>query len=176
MRTRVLVAALVAVLALVAASSASAWKNRSDLKVAAAATARFHDLDTAIQSGYGLFTDANGVACIDMPGKGAMGVHYANGTLFADPALDVAHPEALVYELRPYGRLKLAALEYVVLKDAWDATHSSPPVLFGQQFNFTDAGNRFGLPPYYSLHVWIWKYNPAGMFEMWNPKVVCPAP
>ena len=37
------------------------------------------------------------------------------------------------------------------------------------------AGNRFGLPAFYSLHAWIWKHNPAGMFEMWNPNVTCPA-
>ena len=104
-----------------------------------------------------------------------MGVHYANGDLFADPAIDAGHPEALVYEPSANGRLKLVALEYVVLQSAWDATHSSPPELFGQPFNFTAAGNRFGLPAYYSLHAWIWKHNPAGTFEMWNPDVSCPA-
>ena len=26
----------------------------------------------------------------------------------------------------------------------------------------------------YILHAWIWKNNPAGMFEDWNPKVSCP--
>ena len=41
------------------------------------------------------------------------------------------------------------------------------------QFNFTAAGNRFGLPDFYSLHVWVWKHNPAGMFNMWNPNVHC---
>ena len=61
-----------------------------------------------------------------------------------------------------------------MIKAAWDATHGSPPKLFGHQFNFTDAGNRFGLPPFYSLHVWAWKDNPAGMFAMFNPDVHCP--
>ena len=26
----------------------------------------------------------------------------------------------------------------------------------------------------YILHAWIWKPNPAGMFENWNPDVSCP--
>ena len=41
------------------------------------------------------------------------------------------------------------------------------------EFDFTDAPNRYGLPPFYSLHAWIWKDNPAGAFEMWNPSVHC---
>jgi len=45
--------------------------------------------------------------------------------------------------------------------------------LFGQQFDVTDAGNRYGLPAFYSLHAWVWKRNPAGTFAMWNPKVHC---
>ena len=82
-------------------------------------------------------------------------------------------PEALVYQPLAGGKLRLAALEYVVLKSAWDAHHSSPPSLFGQRFNLTPAGNRFGLPAYYSLHAWFWKHNPAGTFAMWNPAVSC---
>jgi hypothetical protein len=46
-------------------------------------------------------------------------------------------------------------------------------MLFGHEFNFTDAPNRYGLPPFYSLHAWVWKDNPAGTFEMWNPGVHC---
>ena len=37
----------------------------------------------------------------------------------------------------------------------------------------TPGPNRFGLPPFYSLHVWAFKHNPAGMFEMFNPNVHC---
>ena len=75
----------------------------------------------------------------------------------------------------PYGKLHLVALEYVVIAADWDALHAKPPALFGHTFNFTPSPNRFGLPPFYSLHAWVWKHNPAGMFEMWNPRVHCPA-
>jgi hypothetical protein len=27
---------------------------------------------------------------------------------------------------------------------------------------------------WYILHAWVWKNNPAGMFEDWNPTVTCP--
>ena len=69
------------------------------------------------------------------------GVHYVNGTLVGTPAVLLRHPEALVYAPE-HGHLPLAALEYVVLKSAWDQAH--------------------GLPTFYSLHAWILKYNPAG--------------
>ena len=52
----------------------------------------------------------------------------------------------------------------------------APPMLFGQEFNFTDVPNRYGLPPFYSLHAWVWKDNPAGPFEMWNQSVHCERP
>jgi hypothetical protein len=25
----------------------------------------------------------------------------------------------------------------------------------------------------FQLHVWVWKHNPSGMFEDWNPTVNC---
>jgi hypothetical protein len=102
-----------------------------------------------------------------------MGIHFVNGDLVGNPAVNAGKPEALVYAPQKNGRLQLAALEYVVIKDAWDATHSAPPSLFGRTFNLTLSPNRFGLPSFYSLHAWIWKTNPAGMFVPWNPKVSC---
>jgi len=34
-------------------------------------------------------------------------------------------------------------------------------------------GNRYGLPPFYELHAWIWQNNPDGMFKDWNPSGSC---
>jgi hypothetical protein len=65
------------------------------------------------------------------------------------------------------------AVEYVVIQGPWDAAHSAPPALFGQKFMTTEAGNRYGLPAFYSLHAWIWKDNPTGIYSMWNPTVSC---
>ena len=143
---------------------------------ARAATHTFtHPGGAVKKAGYALLKDANGVACISMKGMGAMGVHYANGAL-VDSKIQLRHPEALVYRFTTNGHLKLAALEYLVLRKAWRANHpTGRPTLFGHRFNLTPAGNRFGLPAYFSLHAWVWYKNPAGEFRMWNPRVHCPA-
>ena len=162
--------------AIFAAAVAVAAGGGGSTDAATRATAKFHALAVAKRASYGLLKDKQGFACIamdGMPAMGAMGVHYAKGSLVADGKLNVTTPEAIVYAPEG-GRLRLAAIEYVVLKSAWDAHHATPPALFGQRFNFTPAGNRFGLPAYYSLHAWLWKRNPAGMFSMWNPDVHCP--
>ena len=140
-----------------------------------AATATFHNIANAEDAGYGLLHDIAGLTCIAMPGEGGMGVHFVKGPLVADPGLDIRHPEALVYAPDRDGTLRLAALEFIVDKAAWDAHHSKPPRLFdGTSFDQTPAPNRFGLAPFYSQHVWIWKNNPAGALAMWNPQVHCP--
>jgi hypothetical protein len=156
-------------------ASASMSHHRDGLAELRAATAKYHSITKVEKHDYAEFFDTAGISCIAEPGMGAMGVHYVNGTLVGNPKLIPTKPEAILYAPDKNGRLHLAAVEYIVVKDAWDATHASPPRMYGQDFNFTDAPNRFGLPPFYSLHVWAWQHNPAGLFEMWNPNVVCPA-
>ncbi len=135
------------------------------------ATARFHDVGKAIDAGYTIrLADQAGIECIASPGQGAMGVHMVNGSLL-DETIDATAPEALVYEPRNDGTLKLVALEYVIFQSDWSG--SGKPSLFGQEFDFVPAGNRYGLPPFYALHAWIWKPNPSGMLNAWNPRVDC---
>ncbi len=38
---------------------------------------------------------------------------------------------------------------------------------------FAGAPNRYGLNPFYELHVWAWKPNPKGAFADMNPTVSC---
>src|SRR5262249_20271259 len=128
------------------------------------ATAQFKDVQKAEHAGYALLH-----GCVNGPQDGAMGIHFANGDLVGDGALDAAHPEALLYEPKD-GKLQLTAVEYVVIADAWNAKHQAPPVLMGQLFNYVGAPNRYGLPAFYELHVWAWKSNPSGMFADWNPR------
>jgi hypothetical protein len=149
--------------------------ERSDITIARNATRKFRVLAHARRHGYKVLRDKNGIACIAMPGMGAMGVHFANGDLVGTPGVHLRRPEALVYD-HENGHRRLVALEYVVLRKAWRSVHrqgAPPPRLFGQRFNLTRAGNRFGLPAFYSLHAWIWRHNPEGTFAMWNPKVHC---
>ena len=136
------------------------------------ATAKYHDISVAQGAGYSLLRDAQNIACIDNQPVGGMGVHWVNGGV-GDTQLDPLNPEALVYAPMRDQTLRLAALEYIVFQAAWDAGHSNPPSLFGTTFNLTPDGNRFGIPAFYQLHTWIWKDNPSGMFQMWNPRVHC---
>ncbi len=64
-------------------------------------------------------------------------------------------------------------LLYLVLAEAWHANHPAPPELMGQLLHLFEAPNRFGLPAFYTLHVWAWKQNPNGAFVNWHPKVSC---
>jgi hypothetical protein len=178
-RRRIALVALTLVVAAVAVPSiiglASAGDGHSLTAVAASATARFHELDAAKAAGYtAVVQDKAGIICIDNQPIGGMGVHYANLSLLGDAEVNSTQPEALVYAPNADGQPKLAALEYIVFDGAWkDAGHTDPPSLFGQQFNFTPTGNRYGLDPFWSLHVWIWQPNSAGLFQPWNPRVHC---
>jgi len=141
---------------------------------AKSATARFHDLDQAKAAGYTVtVADLAGIECIEDPaGTGTMGIHMLNPTLlFDDGLIDAAEPELLVYEPRNNGTLKLVALEYLVLAEDWEG--ATKPALFGQTFDTTEAGNRYGLPKFYALHAWIWKPNPSGILKPYNPRVDC---
>lgn len=163
---------VVAALALLATVLPSAAASDT-VANARGATAIYNDPSAALAGGYDLLTDAEGLACIEQPGVGAMGVHFVKGALIQSGTIDPARPQALVYEPQPNGQLRLAAVEYVVFQAAWDASHSEAPSLFGEKFMLTPAGNRYGLPAFYSLHAWLWKNNPTGMFQMWNPQVRC---
>jgi hypothetical protein len=96
-----------------------------------------------------------------------MGIHMANPPLLEDGVIDVAKPEALLYEPQPDGSMELLAVEYI--------TFTGPAVLNGHLFHFVGAPNRYGLDPFYELHVWAWRENPSGTFADFNPTVSCDA-
>jgi hypothetical protein len=178
--TRITIGA--AVIALIGTATPAVASPHDDLQLTRAATARFHSLHQATSLGYGELRDAAGIACIDDP-AGGMGIHYVNGDLVGDPALTPSSPEVLVYQPARNGQLHLVALEYVILESTWRADHpdlADVPQLFGQSFERlpgpgeTEPQNRYGLPAFYELHLWLWKANPNGLFNDWNPNVTCP--
>lgn len=134
------------------------------------ATARFKDVTVAETEGYALQ-----FGCVSGPDSGAMGLHYVNGPLVMDGQLDATRPEIVIYEPIGDGRVRLIGADYLVLADAWDAKNQGPPQLMGQLFHLFEAPNRFGLPAFYTLHVWAWKENPTGTFVNWHSKVSCDA-
>jgi hypothetical protein len=123
-----------------------------------AANDRFKDVAIAVSEGYAPIPCASGVD------GGAMGVHYVNATLIGD-SVDIKHPQAIMYEPKADGKMELIAVEYITTK--------GPASLGGQLFNFTGAPNRYGLGPFYELHVWAWKANLHGAFADMNPAVSC---
>jgi hypothetical protein len=104
------------------------------------------------------------------------------GTKLSD-ALDRAE-----YSTRRYGRLRslacqravlgeprrLVGVEYIMDAATWLADHNNtPPMLEGQAFQFVGSPNRYGIPPFFELHVWAWRKNPNGTFVDWNNKESC---
>jgi hypothetical protein len=171
-RSRPIFAATILAVALAGITLAGALAGPpSDLTAARYASARFNSIGQAQNAGYGLPPAGPLHECIaSFDGTGAMGFHLINGGLL-DGAIDPMRPEALVYAPSKNGKLKLVALEYVVFADAW--TGSDPPSLFGVEFMFTDAPNRYEIPAFWALHAWIWEGNPSGTFASFNPSVAC---
>jgi hypothetical protein len=139
------------------------------LKIVREVTARFQDVKVAENAGYKLQ-----FGCVSGDDFGAMGLHYVNDTLVGNGAVDVMHPQIVLYEAQPDGSLKLTGADYLVIASTWDAAHPGvTPQLMGQIFHYFEAPNRFGLPAFYTLHVWAWKDNPNGAFVNWHPEVSC---
>jgi hypothetical protein len=138
------------------------------LKIVREATERFQDVHVAQAEGYALQ-----FGCVTGSDEGAMGLHYVNGALVNSGVIDATRPQIVIYEPTASGDLQLIGADYLVLADTWNKTHSGPPQLMGQLFHLFDSPNRFGLPAFYTLHVWAWKENPKGAFVNWHPDVSC---
>lgn len=138
------------------------------LKIVRQSTERFKDVAVAKAEGYALQ-----FGCVTGDDAGAMGLHFINGDLVNSGVLDPTRPQIVIYEPAPNGGLRLIGADFLVLADTWNATHSGPPELMGQFFHLFTSPNRFGLPAFYTLHVWAWKQNPKGAFVNWHPNVSC---
>jgi hypothetical protein len=149
--------ALLSLVAAGAAYAADASHNPLAEQVRSA-NDRFRDVAVAVSEGYAPIPCASGVD------GGAMGVHYVNATLIGD-TVDIKRPQAIMYEPKADGKMELIAVEYITTK--------GPASLGGQLFSFTGSPNRYGLPPFYELHVWAWKANLHGAFADMNPAVSC---
>ena len=132
------------------------------------ATERYKDVAAAEADGYSLQ-----FGCVSGPDSGAMGLHYVNSALVARGEVDPTHPQIVIYEPTADGSLKLIGVDFLVVADAWDKKGQGPPELMGQLFHYWESPNRFGLPAFYTLHVWAWKDNPNGAFVNWHPQVSC---
>ncbi len=135
-----------------------------ELALLYAAVEPFRDVGAALEAGY-----APATPCMS-DALGAQGIHYANDALFATEVV-AETPQLLMYEPRPDGTLQFIGVEYLVFQAAWhEAGFEERPSLFGQEFGLNEV---LLDEPFYLLHVWIARFNPAGVFADWNPLVDC---
>lgn len=132
-----------------------------ELAALRASTSPFHNLELAQAAGW----DTVASPCVSRPG-GGMGFHHSNPSLMGDTVADPLYPEILVYAPTPDGGRRLVATEWVVFRHL----QPTPPVLFGQTFILNP---HLGPAGAWTLHAWVWRHNPDGMFTDFNPKVSC---
>ncbi|MEZ5958421.1 MAG: hypothetical protein R3C27_14550 [Hyphomonadaceae bacterium] len=161
-----------------------------------AATERFIDVNVALAEGY-IRDPADMCETADMVGRpasdGAMGVHYFRPDLLGVTAppnprvdgtstyTDFNMPAVLIYEPQADGSMQLVAVENLVFKASWAAAgNTSPPTFHGRAYDemeddpaTTDIDEAHNFMPHYDRHVWIYRENPRGMFEPFNPAVSC---
>jgi hypothetical protein len=151
--------------------------RRNELvKIVRQATAKYQSVALAENDGFQLL-----FGCVSDDDSGAMGLHYAKLSRYMpspgvfDAEIIAAEPEILLYEPTPWGP-KLTGADYLVDAATWDKAHpGQTPQLNGQIFHYFAAPNRFGLPAFYTLHVWAWKDSPTGTFVNWHKDVRCDA-
>lgn len=123
-----------------------------ELQQAKIATAKYNNFDNAINDGY---VDIN----VIVP---EMGYHYLKAE-HLNATFDYDKPEILVYNREENGRMKLVAVEYAV------PISESPNAPSG----FTGTNDVWSVYQgvLWTLHAWVWEYNPDGVFNPTNPLV-----
>jgi hypothetical protein len=134
------------------------------------ANKRFADINVAMAEGW-----VQGTPCVSGPEFGAMGVHFLQMDRLNNAVLQAEYPTALIYEPQEDGGYRLVGVEYIILKDVWEANpkNMGVPVLDGNLLNFVGEPNRYGLHAFYELHIWAFEHNPLGSYADWNTRVVC---
>jgi hypothetical protein len=134
------------------------------------ATRRFRNINVALGEGW-----VQATPCVSGPNEGAMGVHFLKPERLHDGMLQGDEPEMLIYEPLANGAFRLVGVEFVVIASEWAAQHpgGGPATVDGHLTNLVTEPNRYGLPPFYEMHVWAWEDNPNGSFADWNTRVTC---
>ena len=121
------------------------------------ATAKYNDVRRAVADGY--------VPDIYESGEG---LHYFNPALY-DGTFDIEHPEVLLYvPVAGTNHLRLVGLEYAVPIDPPGSSQPAPAGFTGNADVWRNSPEGF---PEWALDVWIWSYNPNGIFAPKNPRV-----
>lgn len=161
--------AVLSVLALGACSESSTEPTLDDLEIMRQATERYQSHAAALEDGFIQLSP-----CVESP-AGGMGFHFGHPGRIENGLVDPAAPELLLYEPAPGGGFALVGVEFMVHRDAWHGSgNTEPPAVAGQSFDPPNPQHPDEhLREFYTLHVWIWRENPSGMFAPFNPNVSC---
>jgi hypothetical protein len=180
---------------LLAALPAGAGEIEDAVAKMRADTERFQDVEVALAEGY-IRDPADhcfGATNMGMPPEwGVMGIHYFRpdmlGITATEPRvdgnglhLDWEQPSILIYEPQADGTLELVAVENLVFKAAWEAAgNTEPPKLLGRTWDHmvdnpdtADLDEAHGFAEHYDQHVWVFRDNPSGVLEPFNPNATC---
>lgn len=139
----------------VAACKGLNWETVKQLREARAATAKYRDINNAFRDGY---ADIHLV----MPN---MGYHFMKMKI-VDSTFNIRKPEILVYNKTDDGSFELLAVEYgIPIASSPDA----PEGFAGHEDIWDKNTANSGL---WTLHAWVWKFNPDGVFHPTNSDVV----
>ena len=121
-------------------------------------TAKYQNISNAFADNY------DETPLVVMPN---MGYHFFKSELIS-PVFDLRKPALLVYNKKDNGNFELVAVEYGVPIDP--QSPDTPPEGFSGtadewDFNTLNSG-------WWTLHAWVWKNNPDGIFNMTNPTVI----
>jgi hypothetical protein len=120
---------------------------------------------TAVENGY-----TNTEMCI-ATGDGGYGVAFVRDGTDGSGGTDAETPPVLLYRLTENWTYQLMGAEWYVPAGETD----DPPTLFGRPFHEPSTGHspKTNQPEHYGLHAWLFRANPRGMFEPFNPTVSC---
>lgn len=139
------------------AKSGLSRQTLHELQEVKEATAKYHTIENAFRDQY---QDIQ----LKMPN---MGYHFLKSQLVS-PSFDLRKPAILVYNKKDNGRYQLVAVEYAVPIDSAHL-HTPPQGFTGDadewDFNTLNTG-------WWTLHAWVWKFNPDGVFKPMNPDVI----
>ena len=195
MMTNTRAASIAAMLAMsVTATYAGGAEDKAELAAIRDSATKYQDVEVALAAGYILAPPGD---CVDaalegLPAEwGAMGLHYIHPGLLditaTEPRVngsgthtDFTEPAILLYEPQPDGSLELVGVENLVFQAAWhDAGNDGPPMLLGRNWDTmaddpaTEADEAHDFEPHYDQHVWVFRENPSGALNPFNPAVTC---
>ena len=186
-------ASVAASFALSACTSATAEPALDEVKAVAE---RYRDVNAAIADGYTTDNKCVTAEMLGFPARlGAMGLHYVRRDWLGLPPtpaplgsgrvsgtgthVDFRKPAMLVYEPQPDGSMELVAVENLVFASAWHAANQGPPTFHGRTYPLlrdnpaTRVDEAHGWEPHYEQHLWVFRDNPNGAYEPFNPNVTC---